>query len=215
MSARPELVLAGVLLLLYLTDCACLRAPADAMVRQDLRGRIRGLVDPGRVTLVNGKVLYWLPPLTPWQPLYRLDLVGAASDIPPACHAETLATLAAALLMLGCTAVIGLAGQQGVYILLALAGIYLTAILLSAWLGVRVNGLGWWRVFAAIACPPHALNLLRRRSLAQAPVALAALASLRDARLRARQLETLLPVLDPDVQACVAAAIRPLRQAPP
>ena len=151
----------------------------DELVFERVAGRWRP--SPGDLQW-KGRFLFVPNLLAPWRPLLR----GACSDAPPVTtDAPSLdpvlkalrplrvgVTLLAALLLVGVPMLLWRFPHPLALLALA-AAIYLVALLLavSLWRSRNAFGIGRrttaWLAFESIACPPHAINLVRKLGLRQ------------------------------------------------
>src|SRR3546814_8336437 len=118
--------------------------------------------------------------LAPWRPLLRGAIPDAPSAIPEASSLEPVlkalrplqvgVTLLAALLLVGVPALLW-RYPHPLALLALTAAIYLVALLLviSLWRRREAFGLerrtAAWLAFESVACPPHAINLVRKHGL--------------------------------------------------
>jgi hypothetical protein len=166
----PQLALIGVIVLLYVGDLLVL-APADHVFGvSGSSGRVARILPCGRGVIVAGKVLYLLPPMTPWLPVHQLDLRDVATGPGPAAVADApvLATMLVAAAMCTVLALLAVSGGHSGYVLGALILLYGSAFGLVITVGRSVR-VSIWRALECIVCPPNALNLLRRTTLAIGP----------------------------------------------
>jgi len=130
----------------------------------------------------QGRFLFVPNPLAPWRPLLRGAIPGAPSAIPETSSLEPVlralrplqvgVTLLAALLLVGVPALLWRYPHPLALSALA-ASIYLVALLLVIELWRRREAFGLdrrtaaWLAFGSVACPPHAINLVRKLGLRQ------------------------------------------------
>lgn len=156
------------LLALYLADCFVLVEGDTVLCRCGSEGRPFALVSPGRVTIVAGRIIYLLPPLTPWFPVRRARFTPGA-----AAHGEgstpgtpwVLLTICLSCSHLATTVAIAVWGGSNIALLIALGWLYLSTWTYCLLAALKSGGLPRTHLFSSIICPPNALNLLRRAVL--------------------------------------------------
>lgn len=156
------------LLALYLADCFILVEGDTVLCRCGSEGRPFAVVSPGRVTIVAGRIIYLLPPLTPWFPVRRARFTSGQ-----AVHAEgstpgtpwVLLTICLTFGHLASTVAIAVWGGSNIALLIALGWLYLSTWTYCLLVALKSGGLPRTHLFSSIICPPNALNLLRRAVL--------------------------------------------------
>ncbi|MDG2526676.1 hypothetical protein P6166_15070 [Stenotrophomonas sp. HITSZ_GD] len=133
----------------------------------------------------RGGYLFVPSPWTPWRPLLRLSWMREAAPSPAAALARVQALRAAlrplqvgvgmmALLLFGALPVLLLAWRHAVGLLALVGAVYLLSAAMVVYLVRRRDALGLsrgalWSIAAdTLACPPFALNVVRKVSLRQA-----------------------------------------------
>lgn len=130
----------------------------------------------------QGRFLFVPNLLAPWRPLLRGAIPGAPPATPEASSLEPVlkalrplqvgVTLLAVLLLVGVPALLW-RYPHPLALLALTAAIYLVALLLVISLWRRRDAFGLdrrtaaWMAFESVACPPHAINLVRKLGLRQ------------------------------------------------
>lgn len=153
---------------LYAFDCVTLIGGEYILVKCGSEGRVFGVVSPGRVTILCGKIVYFLPPFHPWTPLRRVKInrteVGAESQssagTPMVIASFFLFVVHAAALFL-----ITALGSDTAVLLTSLAALYVSTAIFSVAASKKVNSVKISHAILVVICPPNALNLIRRSEL--------------------------------------------------